>query len=807
MSSFLHDVRVAARSLWRSPGYSLTAILTLAVGMSGATLVFSAISAVLLRPIPVDTPERVIAVSTAGEMSFLQQEPLSYDAYQDIERNISSFAGVVAHRRRPQTVGEGIDARVALGESVSANYFSVLGVRAPLGRTFISDDQDEDVVVLSHLTWRQRFNGDAGVVGQRLPMSGRSRTIIGVTPEGFTGLFRGIAPEFWIPIEVSAIDAGRTDPEWWVHGRLADNASVEQVRDQLTTLGQDLARRTPEYATRSFRAERLSDASVHPAVPTALLNAGALGVLAVALLLLLVASVNVANLVLARASLHQREVALRTAIGATRWRVVRGQVVEGALLACGAALAALLVSQWAGQVLRVVQLPGGVGFDFNLTTDWRVLTFGAFLILVTTVMFSVGPALRTSSIPAARVLAQSGRAGSQVGSRWRSLFLSLQAAIAMLLVVFGGLALRSLMATGRIDPGFDAARAMVATSGAGLVNYEQPRAQVFLSESVERVRSLPGVEAAGWMHPLPLSLNIRVTRLRLPGQEATRDTDLPYTDAAVVWPHAFRALGVPIVDGRDFDERDREGQTPTALVNRAFVDRFFAGEAAIGRRFGAGFPAITTVEVIGVVENFKNRTLGDIDRPMVFTSGLQDPLGWQAATLVVRPTAASGASLPSIVSAVRAVDATVPLFDAQPMMTRIGGVLLLPRYAAGLFGSIALVSLALIAVGLFGTVAFWAYSRTRELGIRIALGSERGAIVWLVVRQTLVPVLAGGAIGLALSLAGANALSILLTGVSPQDPVTLVLAAAVLGVTAFGAAVWPAIRASRLDPIEALRTD
>ncbi|HYE85876.1 MAG TPA: ADOP family duplicated permease [Vicinamibacterales bacterium] len=805
-SSITHDLRVAFRSLWHAPAYSLTAVITLAVGMSGSTLVFSAINAVLLKPIPVAAPERIVAVSTVGEMAFLQQEPLSYAAYDEVTR-LPSLSAVVAHRRRPQTIGEGVESRVALGESVSANYFTTLGLSLPLGRPFAAGDRDDDVVVISHLAWRQRFNGDAGVIGTRLNMSGRSRTVIGVAPEGFTGLFRGIAPEFWIPIEPQAIRQERSDPEWWVHGRLRDDASIEQAGDQLAALAQALAERSPEHADRSFRMQRLSDASIHPAVPTALLNAGAFGILGVALLLLLVASLNVANLVLARATLQQRDAAIRTAIGATRWRVVRGHVVEGLLIALAAAIAGVLVAQWAGQALRVVRLPAGIGFDFNLTTDWRVLAFGASLVLLTTVMFAVGPALRTTSLPAAAVLAQCGRSGSATGSRWRSSFLAAQAAVAMLLIVLGGLALRSLMATGRVDPGFDVEGAIAATSGPGLVRYDAPRAQIYLAETAARVRALPGVDDAGWMHPLPLSLNIRVTRFRLPEQDAVRDGDLPFVDTAVAWPNAFRALGISVVEGREFDERDREGQPLTALINRAFAERFFAGRPAIGRRFGAGFPTPATVEVIGVVENFKNRTLGDVDRPMVFTSGLQDPLGWQAATLVVRPSPTGGASAAAIVSALRAVDAAVPVFDVQPLSARVGGVMLLPRYAAGLFGSIALVSLLLIAVGLSGTVAFWTYSRTRELGIRLALGSERRAIIWLVVRQTLLPVMIGGAAGIALSWVAANAVAIVLTGVSPQDPLTLMVASVLLGGTALAAAAWPALRASRLDPVEALRTD
>ncbi len=804
-----NDFRIAVRSLLRSPGFFLTAVFTLALGMSAATIVFSAINAILLRPLPVRDPAGIVAVSTVGEMSFLQQEPLSFEDLEAIASNVSAFGAVLAHRRVPMAIGSGIESRVALGERVSPAYFTELGLMLPFGRGFAADDVPTDVVVLSHLQWRQRFASDPSVIGRRIDFGSRARTVIGIAPEGFTGLFRGIAPEFWIPLDSSdRAPAVRGDADWWVHARLKNGSGVEQARAELGTLAHALAESHPDsHKGRSFRIERLSDASAHPAVPRALLNAGALGAMAVALLLLLVATVNVANLVLARASMRQREIAVRTAMGATRWRVIRAQLAEGAVLAGVAAVMGLLIAQWAGQALRVVPLPVAVGIDLNLTLDWRVFLFASGLTALTTLLFSAGPALRTSSVPIAPVLAQAGRSGADGRSRWRSVFLSAQAMVAMLLIVLGGLALRSLLATTRVDPGFVLDGAIVAATLPGLADYERQRALAYLDEGVARVRALPGVESAAWIHPLPLSLNIRITRLRMPGQEAMNDAALPFVDAAVAWPQAFRALGVPLVDGREFDERDREGQTATAIVNRAFAERFWLGQSALGQRLAVGFPEVIDVQVVGVVEDFKNRTLGDIRRPMVFTSGLQDPLGWQGATLVVRQSDRSGASLASVAAALRDVDAAVPLFDVQSLETRVGGVMLLPRYAAGLFGSIGAFSLLLIAVGLFGIVSFWAQTRTRELGVRIALGSRSDEILWLVIRQTLAPVVVGGVIGLGVALFAARALSILLTGVSPQDPITLIFAVALLGATAIAAGAWPAWKASRLDPIEALRTE
>ena len=805
------DLRVAVRLLLRSPGFFITAVLTLAVGMSVTTLAFTLINALLLRPLPVDEPDRLVVVSTLGEMAFLQQEPLAFPDYQDLARDIPAFESVLAHRRAPFVIGSGTDSRVALGETVSANYFTTLGVRLPIGRPFTEADDPDTVVVLSHSVWRQRFGRELRVVGSDVELGGHRRTVIGVAPEGFTGLFRGIAPDFWIPVRESVIarTEDRTTLQWWVHARLRRDARLEQAAAQVEGVARTLAEQSPSTNTgRRFRVERLTDASVHPAVPKALVSGGALGVLAVSLLVLLVASVNVANLVLGRTAVRQREFAIRTAIGATRWRVVRQLLAEGVVLATCAAIVALIVAAWTGRTLSTVPLPIAIAIDLHLTTDWRVFAFTAAVALLTAVLFSVGPALRTSRQSVSMALSDNSRISSSgVGARWRTIILVAQAAVATLLLVLGGLALRSLAATTDVDPGFDSESVIVASAGPGLVNYDRDRALNFMVEAAARVRRMPSVQAAGWMHPVPLSLNIRITRLRLPGQEGVALGELPFIDAAVTWPGAFEALRIPLIEGRDFDVRDRAGATGVAIVNEEFARRYWPGKRAVGERIAVGFPDTANVEIVGVVRNFKNRTLGDVPRPMVFTSGMQDRLGWQAATLMIRRSGTQGLPLEAAIAEVRGADAAVPVYDVQPLTSRMGGVLLLPRYAAALFGGIGVLSLGLIAVGLFATVSFWVHARTRELGVRAALGSSRSAIIWLVTKQTLTPVGFGVVLGLMSALLAARTLTALLYGVSPHDPTTLIAGALVILGTAVSASALPALRAARLDPMQALRTE
>lgn len=805
------DFRIAVRLLLRAPGFSVIGVLTLAAGMSATTLVFTLINAVVLRPLPINQPDRILALSTTGEMAFLQQEPLAFGDYVDLMRGIPAFESMVAHRRAPSVMGTGLDSRVALGENVSANYFGALGVPTAIGRPFTTEDDPDSVVVLSHSVWRQRFGRDPGIIGQRIELGGRSRTIVGVAPEGFTGLYRGIAPEFWTPFDESALlrSDDRSMLQWWVHARLKDGVMMDEAPAQVAGVARALMRSYPaSNAGRSFRLERLTEASVHPAVPKQIVSAGAVGLLGVAFLFLIIAVVNVANLVLSRSIVRQREMAIRTAIGATRSRIVRQLLAEGMVLATCAAAMALLFANWAGNVLSVVRLPIAIPIDLHLTPDWRVFTFTTFVALLTAVLFSVGPALRTTRRPVSFALTNDPRTSSSPGgARWRGVLVTAQAAVAMVLLVLGGLALRSLAETARVNPGFETERVIVASASPSLVGYERERAINFMTAAADRIDTLPGVQSVSWMHPMPLSLNIRITRLRLPGQEGVATRELPFIDTAITWPRAFETLRIPVIAGREFTSQDHVGQAGVALVNESFARRYWPGQRALGQRIAVGFPETENLEVVGVVGDFKYRTLGDISRPMVFTSGLQDPLGWQGATLIVQQSPSSTVALDNVVHAMHEVDPSMPVYDVQPLITRMAGVLLLPRYAAALFGGIGLFSVSLIAVGLLGTVSFWVHARTRELGIRLALGSARSTILWLVTSQSVIPVAIGVALGAVVALLISSALSALLYGVSPQDPTTLISAMVVMMATALLASLVPAWRAVRMDPMRALRTE
>ena len=806
------DAHVAARTLLRSPGFSLTSLLTLVVGMSATTLALTAVNAVLLKPLPVRAPDRVVGITTVGELAVLRKEPVGFGDYADFARDVAAFESVVAHRRMGSAVGTGLDRRIAIGEQVSPNYFTTLGVSFPLGRPFDEADPPGAVVVLGHAAWRRHFGNDPRIVGRELAIGDRRRTVVGIAPEGFTGLFRGVAPKFWQPLDDAGGESAdaRGSLEWWVHARLRDDATLEQARTQVAVLADTLSRRYPHAnAGRSFALTPLSEASVHPVVSRALARFGAAGVLAVALLLLLVCSVNVAHLVLARAVDGRREMAIRLAVGANRWRIVRPLLAEGILLTGVAAAMALLLTAWVGPMLSEIRLPGvPAAIDLHLVPDWRVFGLTVVVVLGSTVVSSLGPAWRISSgLSIVDTLKTDSRASVAGGATtWRRLLIAGQATTAVLLLVIGGLALRSLLAVTRADPGFETRGVAVASVAPALVGHDRDEAYRYLSRAAAAVRELPNVEAAGWIQPVPLSLSVRLTRLRLSGHDGAASHELPLVDHGIAGPGAFGALRVPVIEGREFDASDRSGAIEVALVNEAFVRRFWPDRRqAVGRHIGVGFPETRTAEVVGVVGDFKNRTLGDIARPMVFTSILQDPTGWQAAALVMRRSPVGPPQMAHLVDAMRAIDPAVPVFDVQPLTARIGGVLLLPRYAATVLGGTGVLALGLIVLGLYGTVSLSVRLRLRELSVRMALGSSRTAIVRLVVRQALVPVVVGVVLGLSVALGATRLLTALLYGVSPHDPATLAAAAITLLTTTAAAGAYPAWRATRTNLMRSLQ--
>lgn len=803
------DVKSSARSLVRSPVFTATAVLTLAIGLTVCVSVFSVINALVLRPSPIGGPDKVVAISSAGQLRVLEQEPLSFPDYMDLVRYAPAFEAVVAHRRLPATVGAGLDAKVALGEVVTANYFDALQIELRYGRGFNAGDDPEHVVVLSHSLWQQRFGSALSALGSTIEISGSPRTITGVAADGFTGVFRGIAPEFWIPANEQLLERSeaRSSVSWFVHARLRPQSNIAIAQTQVAAIAARIAADYPrEAAGRHFKLIPVAQTSVHPSVPTAVLTAGSAVVLFVAGLLLMVACSNVAHLMLARSQYRSRELAIRSSMGCTRAGLARLLAVEGLLLATAGGAVALILTWWANRYMSTMQLPIPIRIDLGLRLDLPVLAFMVVAILLSTTTFAVGPALRASRVDVIHVLNQEGARGSTAGRR-RSLMLVMQSAICMVLLIFGGLTARSLQHASSVEPGFSVEDVRVATVSPALAGRSADQARLYYDRATDNLRRLAGVENVSWTQPLPLSLNVRITRLRMPDEAGVPLQELPLTDTAIVWPGYFRTMGIPLREGREFLDGDRPGAPPVAVVSEAFANAHWPGESPLGRTIGVGFPEPYPVEIVGLVANIKSRTLADESREMVYTAGPQDPMGWQGATAVVQVQPGSQIGLLAITEALRATDPGVPVFDVQDLATRIGGALTLPKYLAATFGAIGIITLGLVAVGLAGVVAFWVSQRRREIGVRLALGGDRRHILWLVLSQGLFPATVGVVIGSALALIGSSALRVVLYGVSPTDPITFVGGGVIIIMVAATAALPPAWRAMTLDPAATLRQE
>ena len=803
------DLKTAIRGLRRAPVFAVTAVATLAVGLTVCVAVFSVINGLLLRPSPIGDPSRVVAISSTGQLRALQVEPLSFPDVTDIARNVQAFETVVAHRRVPATIGSGLDVRVALGETVTPNYFQGLQIGLRLGRGFTPDDDPAGVVVLSHSMWQQRYGSNVSALGSSIEVAGSARTIVGVALDGFTGVFRGIAPEFWIPADTALLERTerRASAAWFVHARLRPAASLTAASAQLDDVAKQISENYPrEAAGRRFAVSLASESPAHPSVPARTLAAGSLAVLAVAGLLLIVACSNVAHLMLARSQHRSRELAIRSAMGCGRWRLARLLAIEGLVLSASGGALALMLNVWTNRYLSTVQLPIAIRIDLGLRMDPVVITFMAFVVLLSTTVFAFGPALRASRVDVVQVLNQEGTRGSTGGSA-RSWTLVAQAAICMILLVFGGLTTRSLQQASQIDPGFAVEGITVASVAPSLAGHGIDRARLYYARAAENLQRLPNVESVSWVQPVPLSLNIRITRLRMPDAAGVRLEELPLTDAAIAWPGYFRTMGIAVRQGREFSDADGPKASPVAIVSEAFANQHWPGESPLGRSISIGFPEPTAVEIVGVVADIKSRTLGDEARAMVYTAGPQDPMGWQGAIAVVRVRSMSQGGLLSLAESLKGTDPSVPVYDVQTLTTRIGGVFLLPKFAAAIFGGIGLIALALVSVGLGGVVAYWVSQRSREIGLRLALGGNRRQILWLVLRQSVWPAGLGIMIGSVVAMIGARVLAVVLYGVSTTDPLTFVTTAVVVVLAAAVAALPPALRAIHLDPATTLRRD
>ncbi|MGE3274004.1 MAG: ABC transporter permease [Vicinamibacterales bacterium] len=839
MASFLHDLRLAARTLLRAPGFAVIVVLTLGLGIGANAAIFSLTDQVLLRLLPVRNPSELVQLDGPGTFSgrTMNDRTFSYPTYVDLRDRNQVFAGLVARVPTPATFSLRGQAERIDAEIVSGNTFAVLGVSPVLGRPLTPEDDrvpgGHPVVVLGYGFWQRRFAGDPSVLNQVVTINETPMTVVGVAPAGFSGVVATAAPDVFVPMMMKAA----LTPTWddldnrrsrWVNivGRLKPGLTAEQAKASLdVTYQQILAEElesVPAFAQASdtfherYRAKTLVLLPAGRGLST--LREGVTTPLFVLMgmvgLVLLIACANVANLLLTRATARQREMAVRLALGASRRRLVGQMLAESLILAAGGGLAGLVFSIWLGDLLVGVLPFDGAIEAISTAPDLRVGLYTAGLSLVTALAFGLVPALQGSRLELNRTMrAEAGSvAAGGAPARFRKGLVIAQVALSMLLVAGAGLFAQSLYNLRHLDTGFDTAGLVSFSLDPSLNGYDQDGIRRFYDRLLTDIRALPGVQSAS-LGAIPLLTGNAASRtVDVQGYERKPDEDMnPWVNE--VAPDYFRTMRTALVAGREFTETDIEGGRPVAIVNETFAHYFFGDESAIGRRFGwRGGADPGAIEIVGVVQDtfyaeMRQGSGGDHnDTPrMAFTPYRQgEELG--EMTMYVRGAAGALGTLPNqLRETVRRADATIPVFDLQTVTDTMDRSLFTERILALLSAAFGLLATLLAAVGLYGVMAYTVSRRTREIGIRMALGAEHGRVLWLVLRE--VALLTG--IGIVLGIPGALGLSRLvesqLFGVGAADPVTLAAAAATLAAVGLLAGYLPARRAARVEPLLALR--
>ncbi|WP_426755692.1 ABC transporter permease [Myxococcus sp. Y35] len=809
MASFFRDLRYGARSLRRSPGFTLATVLALALGIGANTTLFSVVSALLLRPLPLPQPERLVAVWGQEAERGAEDMRLSRPDVEALRQKTTALTGLAAYATlAPTLTGPGLEPERVEAVAVGEDFFRVMGVPPLLGRGLSAEEQVPDgprAVVLSHGLWARRFGSDPRVLERRLEMDGQPYQVVGVMPPGFDFPREGTpdALALWAPLY--AKDSVRNN---WDHrgahmlqalGRLAPGVSASQAQDELGRLIDAVAREHGDTSGRaSVGVEALQRRMSADMRRPALLLLGAVG------LLLLIACVNVAQLLLARALARQQEFAIRTALGAGRSALVRQLLAEGSLLALGGGLLGLLLGVWGVGGLNAL-LPEDVLRVQAVEVDERALAYTAGLSIVVALLCGLAP-LGTAVNANLGGLIQStrGTSASRGALRWRAVLVSTQVALALILLAGAGLLVRSSQRLAEVDPGYQAEGVSMMPVTLPIARYELAEAARFQSQLLERVRALPGVDAAGWMIPGVVSGSAISIALDLPGKPFPPDK-LPDTSYRAVSDGIFTTLGIPLRQGRDFTPADGADASPVVVVNESFARRYFPGEDIIGKSIAIGYGEMTPRQVVGVVGDIRSYSLDAPAKPEVYAPLAQTP--WRQATLMVRSRLAPSQVAAAVKPELRQLDSQLSLAPPVTLARSLDQSVAGRSFQRVLLLTFAVTALALASLGLYGLMAYSVAQRRRELGIRLALGAMPGDVVRLVMRQALRLTATGLAVGLGLGFVVSRLLEGLLYGVSASDPLTFgAVALLLLGVMAL--ASWlPARRASRVSPGVAMTPD
>lgn len=813
MGEVWQDLRYAMRMLAKNPAFTAAAVLTLALGIGLNAATFSAVNGILLRPLPgARDPDRLVQLYR--KWPGLDYGSNSIPHFQDLrDRSGDVFSDVAAWGFAPMSLSADGRSERTMGIMVSAGFFQTYGVTPALGRAFIPGEEDRGpgahpVAVLGHGFWRDRFGADPSVVGRTLVLNGHPFQVVGVAPESFDGPVTYLDVPLYVPLMMQREIAPERDlieaRDWNsfnVIARLRDGTSLAQAQQRMDALLSQLRDELPDSYDDQVATLMVPqmEAGIHPMFRTAQVGMSAV-MIAVVSLLLLIACVNVANLFLARARERRREMGIRLSLGAGRRRVLQQLLTESLVFGALASAAGLGLAAVTVRVLKNIRPPMDGPWAFSVDMDGRVLAFTSGVSLAATVLFGLVPALQATRTD--MVSAVKGDSGARSRSRASNGLVVLQMALSLVLLISSGLFLRSLQGATRIDPGFDApGHIVLASVDPGLQGYDEARSRAFLDRLLDEVGALPGVRAVGLSDWLPMGLGGSDRGVEIPGYEF-REGELQSISYARVSEGYLETMGVGLLEGRTFARSDDATAPPVLVVNQRFADRFWPGEAALGKIVRTAGKDRT---VIGVVETGKVRSLGEPPTEMMYLP--QRELFATGVSVVARATSDPQAVLQGVREIVRAADPDMPVFDVRTMDEHMGFALLPARLGGTVLGLFGLLGLVLAAVGIYGVMAYSVAQRTRELGIRIALGSDRGDVVRLVLKEGMRLAALGVAIGLLGAVVASRLVRGLLYGVSPLDPLAFSVVPLTLVAVAALAVYLPARRAAGVDPIRALKSE
>jgi len=809
----MRDLKFALRQLRNSPGFTSVAVLTLALGIGANTAIFSVVNAVLLRPLPFPNSDSLVALFETDLQRGLQRGSHSYPNFFDLRsQNTVLERAACYHSGDFIMTGRGEPARLQ-GAVVTSDVFPLLGVAPVLGRTFLPDEDKPSetgrVAVLSQSLFQKRFNADPSILNQAITLNGLTYTVVGVMPAGFEFPIQNDPIELWTTIAGDASGKTPVTNQRGAHflqvvGRLKPGVTLEQAQAEFTTIAARLEQQYPDTNThRGLRVDSALSALVGNVRPTLFILLGAVACV------LLIACANVANLLLARATSRHKEMAIRTALGASRVRVIRQLLTESVLLSLLGGAVGLMLAVWWSDLLIALgkdDIPRAV----QVGIDWRVLGFTLGVSLLTGLIFGLAPAFHSSKRELVETLKEGGRGNSEGARRnkVRSVLIVAELAIAVVLLVGAGLLIQSLWRLQKVNSGLQPEN--VLTFALGLpekYNYEK-QAQFFI-DLKSRLESTPGVQSASSILPLPLSGDRFSISFEIEGRPMA-PKDHPSGDFFAAGVGYFRTMGIPIIKGRDFDDRDRHGSTPVIIITETLARQFFPNEDPIGKRIEPGINTIededtTMREIVGVAADVRNRSLDTPPKPAYYVPQTQVP--FDSAVMVVKTSGEPHGLISAATKQVAALDQDLPLYGAKSMEEYLSSSVAAPRFSTTLLAIFAAVALVLTVVGLYGVMSYSVAQRTNEIGIRLALGAQSRDVLLMIVKQGGTLILLGLAIGLVGAYLATRAIASLLFGVTAKDPFTFGTVAVLLAIVALLACYVPALRATKVDPMDALRCE